>query len=459
MTRIRPGTETALSNQQLQANLTGTLGKVLKGRNRAVAEVENWQELRAYAEGVKRHTLSHLGEYLETLEAQVLSNGGRVLWASDAEEARHLVVDLARRRGVTRVLKGKTMLGEEIGINEALEQAGIRPIETDLGEFIVQLAGEHPSHLIAPALHKSRAEIGRLLTGKLGVAPTDDPSEITRIARKYMRDQFLTAEMGITGVNFGVAKSGRLVIVENEGNVRLTSALPRIHVALMGIERLLPRDRDLAVFLKLLIRSATGQRMTSYVNVIRGPRAAQETDGPDEFYLVLVDNGRSRILQDPDLRPTLHCIRCGACQNVCPVFQKIGGHAYGSVYQGPIGAILTPQLQSPKEAPEHPFASSLCGACEEICPVRIPIPAILLKLRGRAVQSGERSGWEAALWKLWARALSGRNWGRLARIGRILAPLLRRLPLSPIRGWTRHREFPEIPDRSFREQFRRSDRE
>lgn len=456
MKEIRSQTTQALRDELLQENLSGTLGKVLEGRARAVAEIPNWEELRDYAERVKLHTLNHLPEYLEQFEARILEQGGTVLWAKDAAEASGLVVELARDRRVRQVVKSKTMLGEEIGINPALEAAGIQPLETDLGEFIVQLARENPAHLIAPALHKSRAQIGKLFSEYLGCPLTDDPKEMTRLAREHMRGQFLSAKMGITGVNFGVVESGTIVIVENEGNVRLTTSLPPIHVALMGIERLLPNDQDLAVFLKLLVRSATGQRMTSYVNFLRGSRQAGELDGPKEFYLVLIDNGRSRILDDPELRATLHCIRCGACQNICPVFQKIGGHAYNSIYQGPIGAILTPQIDSVEEAPQHPFASSLCGACEEICPVKIPIPRMLLELRSRVTKTSSGSRTAKLLWMLWAwAAVSSGRWRTFTGFGRFLLGFCRLFRLPPLARWLRTRDFPKAPRRTFRQQYTR----
>lgn len=460
---IKIEVETALGDAQLQQNLTRTLGKARHSRDEAVREIPNWEELRQYARDVKLHTLSRLGDYLEQLERAVVAQGGQVVWAETGEEAVRFILDLARSRGVRSAVKGKSMATEEIHLNAALSQAGVEPVETDLGEYIVQLTGETPFHLVAPALHLSRQQIGRLFVEKLGMEPTEDAEQITLRARRLLRQQFLAAGMGITGVNFAVAETGTLVVVENEGNGRLTASLPEIYVAVMGIEKVIPRLQDLAVFLTLLPRSATGQKMTSYVNLLNGPRRPGELDGPGEFYLVLLDNGRSRVLEDPYLRQTLACIRCGACLNACPVYERIGGHAYGSTYQGPIGAILTPQLLSAREAPQHPFASSLCGACYEVCPVKIEIPHILLKLREK-VQAEKASGWEEKSERLgirlWAWVMkSPRRYARAGRWGRVLARLFQRrgrplLPFPPFNRWSRHRHLPTLPRRAFRDLYR-----
>ena len=337
MIKISTQTRGALADGQLQKNLKHTLGHAQRARDAAVAEVENWEALRQHAHDVKAHTLAHLDRYLEQLEERVLAQGGRVIWAQTGEEAVEFVLDLAHRKGIRKAVKSKSMLAEEIHLNPALEKARIDPVETDLGEYIIQLAHETPSHIIAPALHKSRQQIGRLFTEKLGMPPSDDVEAITATARRLLRSDFLSAPMGITGVNFGVAESGTIVIVENEGNARLTVSAPSIHVALMGVEKVIPRAADLSVFLKVLCRSATGQHMTSYVNFINGPRRTGELDGPEEFYLVLLDNGRINILRDEFLRQTLSCIRCGACLTVCPVYQRVGGHAYNPLIRGRSG--------------------------------------------------------------------------------------------------------------------------
>ena len=334
----------------------------------------------------------------------------------------------------------------------------------------MQLAGQKPFHLVAPALHFSAREVAELFEQERGMPYTEDVKELTAWARRHLRMEFLKADVGISGVNFAVAETGTLVIVENEGNALLSTSSPPLHIALMGIEKVVPRLADLPIFLKLLTRSATGQPISSYVHFITGPRRPGEPDGPEELVLILLDNGRSRILRDPYLAQTLHCIRCGACLNACPVYQTIGGHAYGSTYQGPIGAILTPQLYNFEEALEHPFASSLCGACGEVCPVKIEIPHILLKLRGRIQQEhavrASRLPFERLGFRFWAWAMSDSNrfeslslW--LRRLpGLLLSGPLVRLPFSPLKKWVRSRELPQLPPESFREiHQRRRDRE
>ncbi len=461
--KIRHNIKAALADEQLQENLVRVLGSTLKARERAVAEVTNWEELRTHAQQVKAHTLGNLDHYLQELERKVTEQGGKVIWAEDAEQATRFILDLAHKKGILKVVKSKTMLGEEIHLNRELERGHVTPVETDLGEYIVQLAQETPSHIIAPALHKSRGQVAELFAEKLGMKHTEDVHQITATVRGLLRDHFLTANMGISGVNFAVAETGTIVVVENEGNVRLCGSLPKIHLALMGIEKVIPRTVDLAVFLKLLVRSATGQRMSSYVNFINGARRPGELDGPHEFYLILLDNGRSNILADPFLRQTLSCIRCGACLNVCPVYQRIGGHAYGSTYQGPIGAILTPQLLSLEKASEHPYASSLCGACHEICPVKIEIPHILLKLREQIQQKKNervpRLPLENWIIQIWAWVMSSSE-GYLC-VGRWARQLQRwfgkdgklTLPVYPFSRWLQHRELPVLAPQSFRELY------
>ena len=466
--KINRNVQAALADQQLQRNLRSTLGKSVRMRDESVAEVPNWDELSQYARDVKMGTLSRLDHYLEMLEQKVTAQGGKVIWAETGTDAVQFIVDLARQRRIGKLVKSKSMLTEEIHLNSMLEQAQIESIETDLGEYVVQLAGETPSHILAPALHKSKEEIADLFVRELGMAPSGDVDDITATTRRVLRKHFLSARIGVTGVNFGIAETGTIVIVENEGNARLSVSVPQIHIALMGIEKVIPRARDLAVFLKLLIRSATGQKMTSYVNCLNGPRRPEELAGPDEFYLVLVDNGRSKILADRFLRQTLACIRCGACQNICPVYQRIGGHAYESTYQGPIGAILTPQLTSHEAAPEHAFASSLCGACQEVCPVKIEIPHILLKLREQAQnQKAERAthvSLERVVMGLWAQVMRSPAlyaglgpWAR--RVWRILGQNSGLGWLgTPLSRWNKHRDVPRPAARSFRELYRSSEK-
>lgn len=373
----------ALANGQLQQALSKATTKFTAARAQAVSKLgaDDWEVMRERARAVKEHTITHLDYYLEQFAANVERLGGRVFWARDAEEANHYIVTLARQRGVQLVVKSKSMMTEEIELNHALKTAGIEAVETDLGEYIVQLAGERPSHITAPAIHKTRSEIADLFTDKLHVECTNEITDMTALARRVLRVKFAAAEMGVTGANFAVAETGTLVLVENEGNIRLTTSLPRLHVAVLGIEKLIPRLEDLDIFLKLLPRSASGQQITSYISFLSGVKQAASEEGPEELHVVLLDNGRSRMLADPHLRESLYCIRCGACLNTCPVYQKIGGHAYGWIYPGPIGAVLTPQLIGRQRAADLPFASSLCGACRDVCPLKINIPDMLLHLR------------------------------------------------------------------------------
>jgi L-lactate dehydrogenase complex protein LldF len=438
-----------LGSSELRRTLESATARSGVARLRAIEERPDWEELRRRARRIKVEAIAHLDRYLAQLEAKVQERGGAVHWARDAEEARRIIVDLARRGGVRSVVKAKSMASEEIRLNEALEEAGIEAVETDLGEYIVQLARETPSHIILPAIHKSRRDVSELFHRELGTEPTDEVERLAGTARRVLRRKFLSATMGFSGVNFGVAETGTLAVVENEGNIRFATSAPRIHVALMGIEKVVPRLQDLAVFLRLLPRSGTGQRITSYVNFIRGPRGEAEPDGPRELHLVLLDNGRTRILADPAARESLYCIRCGACLNVCPVYQSVGGHAYGWVYPGPMGAMITPQLLGLRRAGDLPFASSLCGACKDACPVRIDIPSVLLHLRSHAVEESRRGPtlerWAVRLAAWVLRSPTRYRWaGALAR-----AWLRGRRPRVP--GWSEAREFPPMARRTLRE--------
>jgi L-lactate dehydrogenase complex protein LldF len=379
----------ALKDGHLQQALQNLGAHIQVMRNSAFSLLDNPEGLREQAHNIKRETLDRLDEYLEHLEKNVMRLGGQVHWARNASEARRLIETIALDKGVKTVVKGKSMVTEEIALNKGLIARGIEVSETDLGEFIIQLAGEPPSHLIGPALHKTKEQIAELFSEKLGAKPMEDPQEMTTFARNALRQRFLDADMGITGVNFAVAETGSIVLFENEGNIRLSTTLPKIHVAVMGIEKVIPSLDDLDVFLKLLPRSATGQKLSSYISIITGPKRDGERDGAEEFHLVILDNGRSRILADEDLKETLYCIRCGACLDFCPVYLKIGGHSYGWVYSGPIGSILTPQLTNRKQAFQLPYASTLCGVCAEVCPVKINIPKILIALRQRYVEDSE----------------------------------------------------------------------
>ena len=463
--RFVPASEVSIRDPQLRQALRRVGSGFDGARREAIEEVtpEAWEEWREQARQIKDHTLANLDHYLDLLHDKVTENGGQVHFARDAEQANAIVADLVESRGVKVVTKGKSMVSEELDLNHVLEGAGVEVYETDLGEYIIQLAGETPSHLVAPALHKTKEQVGQLFAEKLGVPITDDIEEMARVARTALRQKFLQADLGVSGANFLVAETGTLVIITNEGNGRLCTSAPRIHVGIAGMEKLIPSLQDLALFLRLLPRSATGQRFTSYVSMVSGPRGEDDEDGPEEFHLVIVDNGRSKILADPKLREALNCIRCGACLNICPVYQKVGGHAYGWVYPGPIGAIVTPSLVGLKEAKDLPFASSLCGACRDACPVKINIPRMLLHLRGKLAESPDPEVravpvQERVMAQGLAKALGNPGW--LSVAGKALRTLqgafgrsggLGALPLGPLSGWTRSRDLPEAPKRTFRD--------
>jgi L-lactate dehydrogenase complex protein LldF len=451
----------AVHNEALQSRLR-VLNNFNVKRAAAFADLPDGDALRDRAREIKEHTIANLDRYLMQLEESVARLGGTVHWARNGDEACAIILEIARSHNVTRVVKSKSMATEEIELNEALEAAGIEPVETDLGEYIVQLAHEKPSHILAPAIHKSKGDVSELFAARLGGPPAAEAEELTRLARNELREKFCSAEMGVTGANFGVAETGTIVLVENEGNIRLSTTLPRVHVALMGIEKVIPKLDDLAVFLKILARSAAGQKMSSYVSFITGARRAGEIDGAQEFHLVILDNGRTTILADPEKRESLYCLRCGACLNICPVYQKIGGHAYGSVYSGPIGSIITPPMAGIQKAKDLPFVSSLCGACREVCPVRINIPHVLLKLRSEWVENEREDGSgppfiEKAAIKLWRKAMSHSTLYKLLfrTAAFFQGPLLeegkfKRLP-PPLSAWTENRDFPPLAKKSFRQ--------
>ncbi len=378
----------ALQNERLRVAVDKATQTALKKRQDKVDQIPVWEEMRWQAHAAKRDALEHLAENLETFEKNCQTNGIIVHWARDGEEARQIILRLMLEKNVKQVVKSKSLTTEELHLNHFLQDNGIETLETDLGEYIVQLLDQIPSHLTAPALHLTRVDVGKIFHEKLGVPYTEDPHELLQIARARLRQKFLAAEMGISGVNFAFADSGSFCVVENEANAFLTVSLPRIHLAVMGLEKLLPDQSGLGTFLKLLPISATGQKASSYVNFIGGPRRQRCGEGPEEVHVLILDNGRSRILADSQLRETLFCIRCGACLNVCPIYQQVGGHAYGWVYMGPIGITLIPQYLGSLEGRYAPFVSSLCGACHEICPVHINIPHHLLKLRHRIVDAG-----------------------------------------------------------------------
>jgi L-lactate dehydrogenase complex protein LldF len=427
--------------------------RFVSGRAARVAELPQWEELRQIGSDIRQHTMENMDVYLTRLEAALQSAGGHVHWAETAEDARRIVLRIAKEHNVKTAVKSKSMATEEIELNHALEAAGIQAIETDLGEYIIQLAGTGPSHIIVPAVHLKKEEIAALFSEKLDIHAPADPVELARIAREVLREKFLNAEMGISGGNFLIAETGTLVMVTNEGNGRMCTTMPDLHVAVVGIDKVVPDWESLTVFLKLLARSATGQKLSTYTQFITGPRRAQGEFGPEEFHLVLLDNGRSKILKDPVGRDVLKCIRCGACANVCPVYKNVGGFAYGSFISGPIGAILSPQMLGTQTARELPYASTLCGACADVCPVKIPIPTILRHLRRRVAQGDEFSALTVPVpirvAAMFASIALAWNWiYRLgARLLPVINPFFRRngwlsgMPY-PLSRWTRVRPLP-----------------
>lgn len=491
---MRQRASAALARPRVRANIRRAMDGLLAKRLAAFPAVDELERLRDQGQAIRDAALARLPELLEQFEARAQANGITVHWAADAAAANAIIAGLIQATGASAVLKGKSMVSEEIGLNAQLARLGIEPIETDLGELIIQLAHEHPSHIVAPAVHKDRAEVAALFARAFpDLLPADfDPAAasietLTALARQVMRQRFRDTPVGLSGVNFAVAETGTLCLVENEGNGRMSTSAPSVHIAVTGIEKVIPRLADLAPLLTLLTRSATGQPITTYVNLISGPRRGGERDGPRAVHLVLLDNGRSRIYRDPDLRATLRCIRCGACMNHCPVYTRIGGHGYGTVYPGPIGVILEPQLQGFARQGELLQASSLCGACAEVCPVRIPIPALINQLRhvqaegpwaradpkpesasepggaqpeatGRERTVARRNWREALIWRLWALIYASParyRWLSLV-LTRLRGPLggLAASGAGPLRPWTRTRSAPSIAPRSLLERAR-----
>ena len=442
-----------LNDPRLQQAIDSSTRRLIDHRAKVVApdQLPNYQELRNQAHQLKKHTLENLDYYLTQLETNVLANGGKVIFCNQASEVTDFVFNLAKERKARLIVKSKSMTSEEIHFNERLKEHQLEPVETDLGEYILQLAEERPYHIVAPALHKTRYDVAELFSQKLGGEKEIVIENQTKLARKVLREKFLQADIGVTGANFLVADSGAVVLVENEGNARLSTSAPKIHIAVAGIEKLIPRAQDLAVFLNLLGRSATGQPLTVYTSFLSGPRRAGEIDGPDEFYLLLLDNGRTKLLADPEKRQSLYCIRCGACLSHCPVYQKIGGHSYPWVYSGPIGAIITPQFHGVMSDPWLPFASSLCGRCAEVCPVKIDIPKLLLKLRAEVTQAKQREGSNRAerlAFQIWAWIMAHpKIYLRLAAVASKLAPMLPRV--GPLESWASQREVPKLARQSF----------
>lgn len=461
--RFEVGAKKALQNTQLRRNMGKATQTIRAKRSAVVDEMPDWQALREAGWQIKADVMAHLDTYLLQLEAAVTAAGGTVHWARDAREANRIVTELIQKTGSSEVIKVKSLTTDEIRLNEHLETVGITAIETDLAELIIQLADEKSSHILVPAIHKNRSEIRSLFQKAMNLPDlTDDPKELAAAARRYLREKFLSVKVATSGANFAIAETGSVCVVESEGNGRMCLTMPDVLISVMGIEKILPKWQDLGVFMQLLPRSSTGERMNPYTSIWTG---VTPNDGPQQFHLVLLDNGRSSVLSDAVGRQTLHCIRCSACINICPVYERTGGHAYGSVYPGPIGAILTPQLVGTEHASSLPYASSLCGACYDVCPVKINIPEVLVHLRGQVVAQkqqtiagkfdGEALGMQA-LATVFANQHAyeaAQAAGRLAQWPFVKEGYIEQGP-GPLEGWTAMRDLGAIPAQTFRNWWR-----
>jgi len=443
---------------KLRAFMRRALGGYEVSRNAALGKYQNWSEARQTASEIKWEAVNHLDRYLEEFIAKLEARGAKVYVAADADHARNYILKVAKENKVRSIIKSKSMTTEEIHLNDALEKQGHAVVESDLGEFIVQLRHEAPYHFVFPAMHLTRDQISELFQEKLGAAATNDPEALTMVARAIMRQKYLEADMGISGANFAIAETGMISITENEGNARLTCALPKIHVAVMGIEKVLPRLEDLALFLPMLSTMGAGQMMTCYNPMYGGPRQPGEVDGPEQFHVVLLDNRRTELLADAEQRDALHCIRCGACLNVCPIFKNVGGHSYGTTYQGPIGSVITPHLRGLQNWKHLSAASSLCGACTETCPVGIDIHHHLLQNRRNAMHE-KPLWWEQVLYagfvfvmcRPWLYQIAG-------KLGATFFPLhkfVNNTRFDPLRSWTATRDFPAPARETFGDYWRR----
>jgi L-lactate dehydrogenase complex protein LldF len=426
-------------------------------RDKTKAAFQDWQAARQAAAETKWEAINHLDRYLVEFTSKLEARGTKVYWASTAEQARSIILRVIREKKARSIIKSKAMTAEEIHLNEALEEAGFEVVESDLGEFIVQLRKEAPYHIVFPAMHLSRGDISDLFARELGSAPTDNPEQLTLIARRILRQKYVTADIGLTGANFAIAETGMISITENEGNARLSAALPRVMISLLGIEKILPRLEDLALFLPMLATAGTGQALTCYNSLYGGPRQPGEADGPEEYHVVLLDYRRTELLADAEQRDALHCIRCGACLNVCPIFRNVGGHTYGTTYSGPIGSVITPHLRGLQNWKHLSQASSLCGACTEACPVKIDLHHHLLHNRRNAAKA-KPPRLEQLAFKLFVTIVNRRALyalsKRLARLAQKVHPLIKGTVLDPARTWTRTRDLPPIARKTFKDYWR-----
>ncbi|MBG0775233.1 MAG: iron-sulfur cluster-binding protein [Desulfovibrionaceae bacterium] len=454
----------ALNDAPQRAHLEHVITNFMRGRRGLFNDDEELAALREAANAVKRRVVGRLAEVLERLEASCAANGIQVHWAETGEEASNIVLDITRSVGGKTLVKSKSMVTEEIHLNKTLEANGCEIRETDLGEFIIQLIGQTPFHIIAPALHVTKEQVGAIFAEKIGIDYTEDPDRLQAEARRFLRERFRRADVGVTGVNFAVAETGTICVVENEGNARMCASVPRVHVAVTGLEKIVDRLADLPLMLRMLVGSATGQRISTYFNMVGGPRRPGDQDGPEQVHLVLLDNGRSRMAGDEELRQSLQCLRCGACLNHCPVFKRIGGHAYAATYPGPVGTMVMPQLKGLDEYGYMALASSLCGACGEVCPVMVPIPSIIRRLRveahdahGAVLDHGhDAARMESLAWSLWAKVMTSPGLNAMAR--KTMAALGGALPaVGPLGAWTSVRVRPKFSSKGLADLLREED--
>jgi L-lactate dehydrogenase complex protein LldF len=463
---VKERAQIALNNDFLRNAVKFTTTKLRQQKKLASDELGNWEEWRERARAIRLHTIAHLDYYLEQFIENARAQGTHIHFAATADEAVEIAMEIAEKSGARSAVKSKSMVSEEIHLNHALEERGIEAVETDLGEYIIQLAGETPSHIIIPAIHKNKQQVADLFSAEAGETLPPETQVLAGFARKVLREKFLEADIGVTGCNFAVAETGSMALFSNEGNARMVSTLPKTQITFMGMERIVPSLADLEVMATMLPRSATGQKLTVYMSIITGPRRPQDSDGPEDLHIVIVDNGRSKQLGDPEFQEVLNCIRCGACLNACPVYRHVGGHTYGWVYSGPIGAVLTPRLNDDLEKwGEVAYASTLCGACYEACPVKIPLHDMLVYIRRQYVEAGHTPraeqaamrtfGYLAGSHKRFRRIMRLGAWGQkfLVQDGKIKARI------GPLKGWTEHRHAPALAELSFRDSWKALERE